>query len=92
MNTEISTSSPISNFSTKLLNEDISPRFKDLKSAGTSFLPSERNARLVNNLNLNKLVQNYESGDNKLSSLILSSSPTTSSNLQETLFQSSNTN
>jgi hypothetical protein len=88
---EITALSPISNFSTKLLNEEVSPRFKDLKSAGTSFLPSERNSRLLNNLNSTKSNMNYSGNGNTLTTLVTSSNASSSQNLQEVLFDSSNT-
>ena len=88
---DISTVSSLSNFSTKFLNNEVSPRFKDLKSAGTALLPSERNTRLLNSFTTNKTNLNYGSGDNNFDSLINSTNSATSSNLQETLFNSSTT-
>lgn len=90
-NDEITKASPVSNFSNKLINEEISPRFKDLKSAGTSFLPSERNSRLVNNINFTKTNLNYADNDNNLTAMINASNNTLPSNMQESLFTSSNT-
>lgn len=88
---EITSLSPVSNFSTKFLNEEISPRFKDLKSQGTALLPSERNSRLLNNLNSTKLNSNYTNSENVLTTLINSSNSNSSSNLNEVFFDSSNT-
>ena len=88
---EITGTSPTSNFSTKLLNEEVSPRFKDLKSAGTSFLPSERNTRLVNNLSGSKSILNYGSADNNLNTLVATSHLSSPSTLQEALFTGANT-
>ena len=89
--TEISSASPLSSFSSNLLNEEISPRFKDLKSSGTSFLPSERNTRLVNSITFGKSIPNYDFGDNKLSSIVNSSNSMFASDLTNTMFKSSNT-
>jgi hypothetical protein len=89
--TEISSASPLSSFSSTLLNEEISPRFKDLKSSGASFLPSERNTRLVNNITFGKSIPNYDSGDNKLSSIVNSSNSMFASDLTDAMFKSSNT-
>jgi hypothetical protein len=87
---DISNSSPLANFSAQYSNEEISPRFKDLKSSGASFLTSERNARLVNNFAFDKMIPNYEAGDNKLNTLIGSTNSTFSTNLHEDLLKSSN--
>jgi hypothetical protein len=87
---DISNPSPLSNFSTQFTNEEISPRFKDLKSAGASFLSSERNSRLLGHTSLNKLNSNYETGDNKLSSLVSLSNSIFSNNLHETFLKTSN--
>lgn len=89
-NHEITSLSPISNFSTTLINEEISPRFKDLKSAGTSFLPSERNTRLLNNLSLAKPNHNYNTGENALNTLFTLNESGSSGNLQEIFFTNSN--
>jgi hypothetical protein len=89
-NHEITNPSPMSNFSTKLLNESISPRFKDLKSAGTALLPSERNSRLLNNLNITKSNLNYNTNENVLSTLLNVSKSINASSLSEVLFTSSN--
>jgi hypothetical protein len=88
---DISNSSPLANFSSHYANEEISPRFKDLKSPGASFLTSERNTRLVNNFSFDKIIPNYESGDNKLNTLIGSTNSLFSTNLHEVLLKSSNT-
>lgn len=88
---EITNASLVNNFSNKFSNEEFSPRFKDLKSAGTAFLPSERNARLLTNTNLTKTNLNYNSKDNVLTTLIDSSQFSNPNNLYETFFNSSNT-
>lgn len=88
---DISNSSPLANFSSQYANEEISPRFKDLKSAGASFLTSERNTRLVNNFSFDKMIPNYESSDNKLTTLMNTSNSSFSTNLHESLLKSSNT-
>jgi hypothetical protein len=89
-NQEITSASPLSTFSSKFLNETISPRFKDLKSSGTAFLPSERNTRLIGNLSSTKSNLNYNTEDNNLTTIIQSTNSNNSNNLQEALFNSSN--
>ena len=84
MGQEITNASLVNNFSNKFSNEEFSPRFKDLKSAGTAFLPSERNARLLTNTNLTKTNLNYNSKDNVLTTLIDSSQFSNPNNLYET--------
>jgi hypothetical protein len=88
---EVTNAAPVSNFSTKFANEDISPRFKDLKSAGTAFLPSERNSRLLNNLNTIKSNPNYNTNENALTTLLTLQKTNSASTLFEELFNSSNT-
>jgi heme/copper-type cytochrome/quinol oxidase subunit 2 len=85
---EIDSASPITNFSTKFSNQELSPRFKDLKSAGTSLLTSERNVRLVNNFSLGKSNSNFESGSNNLTTNLQNNFDTSVSGLQQHLFNS----
>jgi hypothetical protein len=57
----LSTLSPQSQFSTKLLNEGIAFRFQDLKSPGTALLTSERNSRLLEGFKPGSFIRNFES-------------------------------
>jgi heme/copper-type cytochrome/quinol oxidase subunit 2 len=89
---EISSASPISNFSTKFSNQELSPRFKDLKSPGTSLLTSERNVRLVNNFALGKTNKNFDSSNNNLTTNLYNNFNTSVSGLQEHMFNSMSLN
>lgn len=59
-----------SNFSSKFFNEDLSYRYKDLKSSNQQLLTSDRNIRLINNLTPNKTTLNFSEKGNNLNSLI----------------------
>jgi hypothetical protein len=85
---EIESASPVTNFSTKFSNQELSSRFKDLKSPGTSLLTSERNVRLVNNFNLSKSNKNFESGSNNLTTNLRNNFDNSVAGLQEHLFTS----
>jgi hypothetical protein len=62
--------SPVANFSSKFFNEDLSYRFKDLKSSNQQLLTSDRNSRLIGALSPNKTIFNFSDKGNNLNSLI----------------------
>lgn len=57
-------------FSSKFFNEDLSYRFKDLKSSNQQLLTSDRNTRLINGLAPNKTLLNFNDKGSNLNSLI----------------------
>jgi hypothetical protein len=52
------------------LNTSSAYRFKDLKSSNLSMLTSERNPRLIENLNPSKSNYNYNTEENNLNNII----------------------
>ena len=57
-------------FSNEVLNTSSAYRFKDLKSSNLSMLTSERNPRLIENLNPSKSNYNYNVEENNLNNII----------------------
>ena len=88
VNHEISTSSPLTRFSTKFSNESLSFRFKDLKSPGTALLTSERNTRLVNQFASGKSTPNFSSSENNLNAVVQNSLTNSVSGAQQSLANS----
>ena len=82
-------SGDLSNFSTKLLNQNLSYRFIDLKPSSSTLLASERTPRLLNNLNPTKLNSNFSLADNNLNALVSESLNKNTSLDQELLFNNS---
>jgi hypothetical protein len=74
------------NYTTDLTNKPLSYRFLDLKPASSTLLASERNVRLLNNLNPTKVNSNFSTEENNLNSIVSSSLDNNLSLNQEDLF------
>jgi hypothetical protein len=88
----LTSNTPLNNVSHFLQNFNLSYRFKDLKSGNLSFLPDERNSRLVDSVNTRKTNLNYSSSQNNLNELIESNVKKSLGNSQSNLFLSANLN
>ena len=69
-NNDFTIPSNVSFFSDELTNDSLSNRFKDLKSGDRSMLTSERNVRLLDNLNPSKFNPNYNVEENNLNNIV----------------------
>jgi len=75
-------------FSSKFFNEDLTYRFKDLKSSNQQLLTSDRNTRLISTLTPNKTILNFNDKGNNLNSLIHQNVTNTLGNVGSSIFTS----
>jgi len=75
--------------SSKLFNLSNVYRFKDLKSSNQQFLTSDRNTRLIQNLNPKSTKLNFTNKDNNLNSIVFKSMLNSLTNPQYNLFTNS---
>lgn len=77
-------------FSAKFFNEDLSYRFKDLKSSNQQLLTSDRNTRLINGLAPSKTLLNFNDKGSNLNSLIYNNVSESLGNTSTSLFNVAN--
>ena len=90
INNNINDSDSVQTFSSKFFNEDLSYRFKDLKSSNQQLLTSDRNTRLINNLTPSKTILNFNDKGSNLNSLIHNNISESLGTNSANLFNSSN--
>lgn len=83
---------PLVNLTSKIQNNNLSYRFKDLKSGNMSYLTGERNVRLVDNVPTRKTNTNLTPTQNNLNALIYNNISNNISNASENLFLNSSLN
>jgi len=91
-NSDLANNTPLTNLTSKIQNNNLSYRFKDLKSGNLSYLTGERNVRLVDNVPTRKTNTNLTSTQNNLNALIQNNISNTISNASENLFLNSSLN
>ena len=75
-------------YSAKFFNEDLTYRFKDLKSSNQQLLTSDRNTRLLGSLSPNKTILNFNDKGNNLNSLLHQNVTGNLGNVNATVFSS----
>jgi hypothetical protein len=73
-------------FSSKFFNEDLTYRFKDLKSSNQQLLTSDRNTRLIGGLSPNKTILNFSDKGNNLNSIVHQNVSKTLGNASASIF------
>ena len=91
-NSDLTNNTPLNNLTSKIQNNTLSYRFKDLKSSNLSYLTGERNVRLVDNIPTRKTNINLTSTQNNLNALIQNNISNNIHNAAENLFLNSSIN